>query len=130
LSSIASKAGIYRHVPRNPAATKEREDGVLCSLKEGRTFWEAARENKCSRGIITRVAKVSGIQRPGCSPLSYTKDQEEKVVNWLVNHPSVSHPRIGKKVGLPFYTVSNISYRNGIRRRLPSLYKGEVPNFE
>jgi hypothetical protein len=128
ISGIATQAGIYRHVARNAAATRKREREIVHSLRKGRTFSEAAIENGCGKNAVWLTAKKYGIRRPGCPPLSYTKAEEERAVRWL-HHRSFSHSHIAKKVGMKHYTVSNIAARNGIRRRLPSLYRGEVPHF-
>lgn len=125
MSAIATRMGIHRHVPRNAAATKERENGVLRSLGRGRTFMGAATDNGCSKNVVWRIAKKHGIRRPGCPPFSYTRGEEKRAVRWLL-HPSVSYPRIAKKIGLKEYTVFFIAVRNGIRRRLPTFYREEV----
>jgi hypothetical protein len=127
VSGIASRMGIYRHVPRNPAAMKKRENGILRSLGEGKTFRAAAMDNGCSKNVASRVAKEHGVRRPGCPPFSYTKDEEKRVIRWLL-HPSISYPHIAKKVGLKENTILFIASRNGIRRRLPSFYRGEIPH--
>jgi hypothetical protein len=125
LSAIASQAGIYRHVPRKPAVKEEREKKVLHSLKEGKTFIEAAKENRCSKHVVCRVAKDNAIRRPGCPPFSYTKEEEGRVLAWL-SRPTPSYPVIAKETGVREHTVFHIAVRNGIRRRLPTFYRGEI----
>ena len=125
LSSIATKAGIYRHFPRGGKTKKEREEKVFHSLTRGRTFKQAAKDNDCGKPLVSRIAKEHGIVRPGCPPLSYTRDEEGKVLD-LLHQPSVSYPRIADQVGLRGFTVFNIAVRNGVRRRPPALYRGEA----
>jgi DNA-binding CsgD family transcriptional regulator len=122
LSAIACGAGINRHVPRNAAAKEEREKRIACLLGEGTTFRAAAHAAGCSLPIVCRVAREHGIKRPGCPPLSYTKEEEERVLRWL-RHPSMSYARIARKLGFRYHTVFSIASRSGVRRRPAPYYK-------
>ena len=124
------------HIPTQQ--WRQDNPAVAAYIAAGRVEWKpkkkqswprlaAAMDNGCSKNVASRVAKEHGVRRPGCPPFSYTKDEEKRVIRWLL-HPSISYPHIAKKVGLKENTILFIASRNGIRRRLPSFYRGEIPH--